>query len=254
MIKLEKTIKLYLENFNIRIKKKKTNRTVQTNSGPAQILFVTSNKYKAKEALEIAKNKLGDFHDIFKIISTDSIKDFEEIYEIQDLDVDVVSRDKVMKIHQQISLLVRSGKIPGVRKLEIDEKLIVVCEDTGLYLEGGYMHNFPGAFFKQFCDTVGYDMCKIHKNGKAVAKTSVSFYDGEKLMTFTGSIVGKIIESPIEGSNGFGFDNCFIPNNYHITFSEMKPEQKNSISMRKIAFGDFFDWYMKHYIESTNQN
>ncbi len=217
----------------------KISNSIESNS----VLFITGNKHKAREAQEISIDKLGKSSGIFKIILSDTIEGFEEIPEIQDLDVDIVSKDKVVRMYEQLERLIELGKFSIG-----STKLIVVCEDTGLYLEGGYMHNFPGAFFKQFCDTVGYDMCKIHKNGKAIAKTSVSFYDGTCLKTFIGSTVGKIIECPSEGSYGFGFDSCFIPEDHKLTFSQMKPEQKNSISMRKIAWEKFFDWYLNFYI------
>lgn len=202
-----------------------------------KILFITSNKYKAAEATEIAL--LNNIYDHFKVISCCDIPHLQEIHEIQDFDVETVSIDKVKKMYDEIAKLINFKA-----KNDKSTKLIIVCEDTGLYLEGGYMHGFPGAFFKQFCDTVGNDVCKIHANCKAIARTSVSIYDGKCINTFTGETIGTIIEIPQTGSYGFGFDACFKPDKHDKTFAQMTPEEKNHISMRKIAFSKLFDWYL----------
>lgn len=202
-----------------------------------KILFITSNKYKAIEATEIAT--LKNISDYFKVISCYDIPHLQEIQEIQDFDVETVSIDKVKKMYEEIAKLI-NFKVKNNKS----KKMIIVCEDTGLYLEGGHMHGFPGAFFKQFCDTVGNDVCKIHANGKAIARTSVSIYDGECIYTFTGETIGTIIEIPQTGSYGFGFDACFKPDKYDKTFAQMTPVEKTHISMRKIAFSKLFDWYL----------
>jgi XTP/dITP diphosphohydrolase len=51
---------------------------------------------------------------------------------------------------------------------------------------------------------------------------------------FEGIINGTIAESAI-GSEGFGYDPVFIPENSTKTFAEMTPEEKNAISHRAIA-------------------
>jgi XTP/dITP diphosphohydrolase len=200
-----------------------------------KLLFITSNKHKASEAIEIAKIK--NVESKFKVISSSDIPLLEEVQEIQDVDIVPVAIDKVKKMYDQIAKLVNHSNCK-----EESKKLIIVCEDTGLYLEGGYMHGFPGAFFKQFCDTVGNDVCKIHTNGNAIARTAVSVYDGFSVNTFVGETFGTIVSIPQTGNYGFGFDTCFKPHNYTKTFAEMTPQEKNSISMRKIAFGKLFDW------------
>ena len=49
-----------------------------------------------------------------------------------------------------------------------------------------------------------------------------------------GKIYGTVSEQP-KGDNGFGYDPIFIPNNHKKTFAEMKSDEKNSMSHRKIA-------------------
>jgi non-canonical purine NTP pyrophosphatase (RdgB/HAM1 family) len=217
-----------------------------------KILFLTSNKNKASEAKDIADlKKISNF----KILSTYDIKSLPEIQEIQDPDVVNVSEDKVKKMHEEICKLIGFNcRTSLTKKLFLQsfgikpkpaKKLIIVCEDTGLYLEGGNMGGFPGAFFKQFFDTVGLNVCKIHANGTAIARTSVSIYDGFNLKTFVGETVGTIVSVPQGGQYGFGFDDCFKPDQSVKTFAQMTPQEKNSISMRKIAFAKLFDYTSK---------
>ena len=62
------------------------------------------------------------------------------------------------------------------------------------------------------------------------------FTSGEAaLQTLKGKVYGKI-SFPPRGNNGFGYDPIFIPNGYKITFGEMDPSEKHSISHRANAF------------------
>ena len=62
---------------------------------------------------------------------------------------------------------------------------------------------------------------------------SLSLNKGHHII-FLGKINGKVSLKP-KGENGFGYDPIFIPENYNQTFAEMKPNEKNKISHRKLA-------------------
>ena len=53
--------------------------------------------------------------------------------------------------------------------------------------------------------------------------------------TFEGDVKGLLVFPP-RGDKGFGYDPIFVPDGYHITFGEMAPEEKHSISHRADAF------------------
>jgi inosine triphosphate pyrophosphatase len=53
------------------------------------------------------------------------------------------------------------------------------------------------------------------------------------MLTLQGVTRGKIV-SP-RGEGGFGWDVCFQPDGYEITYGEMSSEEKNKISHRKRA-------------------
>ena len=52
---------------------------------------------------------------------------------------------------------------------------------------------------------------------------------------FEGRVDGTVVWPP-RGGNGFGYDPMFVANGYGITFGEMEPDEKHSISHRAKAF------------------
>ena len=73
------------------------------------------------------------------------------------------------------------------------------------------------------------------KNNKAFFVTAISLTLNENHhIIFLGKINGTVSLEP-KGTNGFGYDPIFIPENNVKTFAEMKLEEKNIISHRKIA-------------------
>lgn len=159
--------------------------------------------------------------------SGDKLSEFQEIlgfkprrtnlpfYEIQAIEVEKVVEHKTKQAFEEI-------------------KKAVICEDTGLYLKE--WNGLPGALAKIFEKTIGWEgICKILKGSReAKAQTVIGFCDNKGYKSFKGEISGEIAKSP-RGENGFGWDTIFVPKGSDKTFAEMSPEEKNSVSMRKIA-------------------
>ena len=166
--------------------------------------FATNNKNKLREAGEI----LG--YDL-KPVSLD-------LHETQDIKVETVVRKKAKEAFR------KAGKP-------------VLVEDTGL--EFNTWNGLPGALIKWFLETVGTEGILRMLTGEtkrgATAKTAVGFFDGTQTHIFTGTVSG-IIPETIRGTGGFGWDPIFIPNEHTKSFAEMNSAEKNSLSMRKIAF------------------
>ena len=73
------------------------------------------------------------------------------------------------------------------------------------------------------------------KNNKAFFVTAISLtLKKNHHIIFLGRINGTVSLEP-KGINGFGYDPIFVPENNVKTFAEMKLEEKNIISHRKIA-------------------
>ena len=111
-----------------------------------------------------------------------------------------------------------------------------LVEDTSLYLEA--TNGLPGPLIKWFLQKLGnkgiFDVAKKLGNTKAEAKTIIGYAKNPKdIIFFEGSISGELVEP--SGETTFGWDPIFKPNGYNKTFQQMTKEEKNSISMRKIA-------------------
>lgn len=125
-------------------------------------------------------------------------------------------------------------------KLEEAKKILegnLVVEDSSLSLES--LNGLPGPLIKWFLKTIGNEgLVKITESfGNVRANASVviglSIEDGSTEF-FVGSIEGEIVKP--RGENGFGWDPIFQPDGWSKTFGEMTVEEKNEVSMRKIAF------------------
>jgi len=116
-------------------------------------------------------------------------------------------------------------------------KCPVMVEDSGLIFTS--WNGLPGALVKWFEKTVGCSgllrMLKDFDDRKAFAVCMVAIHDGNEVSVAEGRVHGQISES-MKGKNGFGWDVIFIPEGFSQTYAEMDPEDKNSISHRRLAF------------------
>lgn len=154
--------------------------------------------------------------------------------------------------------------IPEVKQLDIDlpelqgldsqeiirEKLLVaqkhsedsfIVEDTSFTLDG--MNGLPGPLSKWFLKSIGNEgIVKLSKvfGTKAYAKSIIGYSnDNKEIMFFEGIIEGEIVEMKGEASRGFGWDPIFKPIGHDKSFGEMEAEEKNKVSMRRIAVEKF---------------
>jgi inosine triphosphate pyrophosphatase len=177
-----------------------------------KLTFITGNK--------------GKFDEASKIITDLEQKDID-LVEIQSLDPKEIIQAKLEEAKKNI-------------------QANVVVEDGGLYIES--LNGLPGPLIKWFMKALDndglYKITESFENKKAEAKVviGVSFETGIAEF-FEGSIPGTIV-SP-RGDNGFGWDKIFQPDGFNKTFAEMTIEEKNEISMRKLAFQKLKDYLTK---------
>lgn len=111
-----------------------------------------------------------------------------------------------------------------------------IVEDISLYLDS--LNGLPGPLIKWFMKTIGNEGLvsianKLNNTG-VTAKTLIGYAKNKNTIHFfEGEIKGTIV-SP-RGTMGFGWDPIFQPEGLEKTFAEMTKEEKNSISMRKMA-------------------
>ncbi len=183
------------------------------------IYLITGNENKLREAEQI----LG-----IKLKSLDLGLD-----EIQELDSDKVAEHKV----RQARGILRDPLFIW------DQSLYIHC-----------LNDFPGPLVKWFWTQVTLEkICEIanyFNDHKVYTKTTLTYYEDETVKHFYGVVHGTIPQEP-RGANGFAWDPIFIPEGHDRTFAEMTPEEKNAISMHRVALEKLRD-YLKN-LESSSK-
>lgn len=113
-----------------------------------------------------------------------------------------------------------------------------IADDTGLEVEA--LGGAPGVYSARYAgpDATYADNCQKllnslaeQPNRHAKFRTVLCFTDGLRTLFAEGSVGGVILRQA-RGNAGFGYDPIFLPEGHNLTFAEMAPEQKNSISHR----------------------
>ena len=113
----------------------------------------------------------------------------------------------------------------------------ILVEETSLALRG--LGGRPGTYIKDF--TEDSEMRRMiaeswlkGRDRAALAKVLIAVFDGSEVQIREGNTAGRIGES-LRGSNGFGWDDMFIPEGDNRTFAEISDDEKDRHSMRKKA-------------------
>jgi len=174
-----------------------------------RVRFISKNKHKIAEAVAILAPG-----------GVDVVPIHITIEELQIADAVAIVRDKAIKAFHRVG-----------------HPLFV--EQTGLFIEA--LNGFPGGLTQVFWDTLEADrVSALFGQGnktRVTAKTIIGYCDGKIVRHFSGEIEGRIAEKP-RGDRAFQWDCVFIPVGHSQTFAEMG-EQKNTISMRKLALDEF---------------
>ena len=170
------------------------------------LYFITGNKNKFQEVKAI----LGNIEQLDV-----------DLPEIQDIDAKNIIRAKLLE-----ALNHKEGEF--------------IVEDTSLYLD--CLKGLPGPLIKWFLKTIGNEglvnLTEKLGNNKAEAKTIIGYAKSrDEIEFFEGSIFGKIVAET--GTSDFGWDPIFQPEGFDKTFAEITQEEKNQLSMRKLAIEKF---------------
>jgi XTP/dITP diphosphohydrolase len=136
----------------------------------------------------------------------------------------------------------------------IAEKFYVTClaDDSGLEVEA--LGGAPGVYSARYAGVPKDDQANLNLlltnlsgllNRRARFVTVLTYYSNGSYFSFEGEIQGSIVEAP-RGSQGFGYDPVFQPENETRTFAEMSLEEKNLIAHRARALEKF----IKHLDET----
>ncbi len=159
------------------------------------------------------KNKFAEVKAIFPFVEQLVI----DLPEIQEID-----SEKIIEAKLQAALRHKEGEF--------------IIEDTSLSFN--CLNGLPGPLIKWFLQVMGreglFNLVNKMGDDKAEAQTIIGYARRpEEVYFFTGIIKGKIVAP--RGNSNFGWDPIFQPEGFTKTFAEMNSEEKNDISMRRIA-------------------
>lgn len=176
-----------------------------------QLVFASNNQNKIKEIQKLLP-------DTIEILSLSAIGCTEEIPET----ASTIEGNAILKANY------------------ITEKYGYDCfaDDTGLEVET--LNGEPGVYSARYAGehrNADDNMNKLlealanETNRKAQFKTVIALNSNKKQHLFTGIAKGTIIKEKL-GSQGFGYDPVFQPEDYEETFAQLPMEIKNKISHR----------------------
>lgn len=186
--------------------KKVNNRKCYNNHNMEQLIYLTTNKYKLREANIVLRDKYG--------LNVKAMNPDFEIYEIQ---------------------AKTCAEVAGFSARYAADKLGKPClkSDTGLYIDA--LGGLPGPYNAYFDKQIGVEkflkMFKDEKNRKARLEHCFAYCEpGKDPVIFTGECTGTISKEA-RGGDGRWHDFFFIPDGETKTLAEIgdeSPEKKAS--------------------------
>ena len=138
-----------------------------------------------------------------------------------------------------LKALAISREVPG----------LVLSDDSGLEVDA--LGGAPGVWSSSFGGEEGNHaknnvrlMTEMAGKTDRTARfrcTMVLAESGHVLADFSGTVEGRILESPY-GAGGFGYDPLFAPEGHERSFAELGPEVKNALSHRGRALAQVVAW------------
>ena len=181
-----------------------------------QLIMATNNEHKLREIRQILEGK-------FEVKGLAEIGCHDDIPETADT-LEGNARQKARYVYDHYGL-------------------DCFADDTGLEVQA--LGGAPGIYTARFGSLNGYgdshdstanircllDKLKGKRNRKARFRTAIALIQNGEEHLFEGIVEGKIVRK-LRGTDGFGYDPVFEPEDMGLTFAEMGPKEKNRISHR----------------------
>ena len=179
-----------------------------------KLVFATNNKYKFEEIRVLLKDHIS-------LLNLNDINAVEDIPETHDT-LEENAAEKARYIYS---------------KYHIN----CFADDTGLEIDA--LHGAPGVYSARYAGkncSFEDNINKVLRNMKGMVnrdacfRTVIALIINGEMKLFEGKVNGKILTEK-KGTNGFGYDPIFLPEDYDKTFAEMELTDKNKISHRTKA-------------------
>ena len=186
-----------------------------------KLVFASNNKHKITEIQQLVGSK-------FQILSLEAIGCTEDIPET----AATIEGNAILKARY------------------VYEKYGFSCfaDDTGLEINA--LHGEPGVYSARYAglqrnseDNMNLVLEKLRNetNRAAQFRTVIALYLGQEQYLFEGIVEGQITLEK-RGTNGFGYDPIFQPEDYTTTFAQMTLEEKANLSHRGRAVVKLIDF------------
>jgi len=181
----------------------------------------------------VATRNAHKTREIQHILGSDfSVRDLRAYSDISE----IIETGTSFEENAKLKALAVSTKLPG----------LVVADDSGLEVDA--LGGAPGIHSARYASANATNTEKIDKLLEELARVRAKndsrrarFHcvlalarNGEVLGVFEGIVEGQIADQP-RGSRGFGYDPIFVPKDFHRTFGELEPAEKNQLSHRARA-------------------
>lgn len=196
------------------------------------IIFITENVSKYKEIQNYISTSNAN-------ISIQMIKPDFELQEIQSLD-----RQEIVLKKLRDAFIASNSLINMQHILDSEKETWIMVEDTSLCIDK--LGGFPGPFIKYYLQSLSLSAI-ANANWASKANSYVSlaigrYSENNELIAkaFEDSIEGLIVEP--RGTNGFGYDAIFRPEESNNTNAEMTMDEKEKYNPRTKAFQKVIDF------------
>ena len=183
------------------------------------LILATRNAHKTEEIRHI----LGDRFEVLDVTS------FPDLPEIEETGTTFLE-------NARLKALGISRRIKGW----------VLADDSGLEVDT--LGGAPGVWSSSYGGEEGnhmknnerlmWEMAGKEERSARFRCTLVLAKDGEEKAVFTGTVEGRIAESP-SGNGGFGYDPLFIPTGHSSTMADLGAAVKSTLSHRAVAIRAF---------------
>jgi XTP/dITP diphosphohydrolase len=190
------------------------------------------NKSDSDGKLVVASHNVGKVREINELLAAFGITPISA----GDLGLDEPEETGTTFIANAELKALAAAKASGLTALADDSGFAVEAlnGDPGIYSSrwAGPSKNFSVAMEK--VEQAWQDTGSTNRSAHFVCALSLAWPDGH-CETFEGKVFGEMIWPP-RGKKGFGYDPVFIPRGHNISFAEMEPQAKYSMSHRANAF------------------